>query len=191
MEELTNRLKTIFQLKDDELKALLNLFSAEQFDKHQYFAKNGTYAQQMAFVGEGILRAYFQNDKGEEYNKTFFKKGDFLGAYSSLVSGRVNLIDIQCLTNCVLYTASYPSFVQLFDTYPKIERIARITAEQFFVNKEKREIELVTLEAKDRYRIFQEEHPGLELLIPQYHIASYLGVSPTQLSRIRAQKNLK
>jgi hypothetical protein len=54
--------------------------------------------------------------------------------------------------------------------------------------KEKREIELVTLEAKERYAIFQQEHPQLEQLIPQYHIASYLGVSPTQLSRIRAQK---
>jgi CRP-like cAMP-binding protein len=56
------------------------------------------------------------------------------------------------------------------------------------VRKEKREIELVTLEAKERYAIFQQEHPQLEQLIPQYHIASYLGVSPTQLSRIRAQK---
>jgi len=61
-------------------------------------------------------------------------------------------------------------------------------AEQFFIQKEKREIELVTLEAKERYQIFQKEHPGLDQQIPQYHIASYLGVSPTQLSRIRAQK---
>ena len=56
------------------------------------------------------------------------------------------------------------------------------------MSKEKREIELVTMEAKDRYVIFQEEHPQIEQLIPQYHIASYLGISPTQLSRIRGQK---
>ena len=84
--------------------------------------------------------------------------------------------------------ADFTRITQLYDSHPKIERLARILAEQFFVQKEKREIELVTLEAKDRYRIFQEEHPQLEQLIPQYHIASYLGVSPTQLSRIRAQR---
>jgi hypothetical protein len=84
--------------------------------------------------------------------------------------------------------AEYQKITALFEQYRKVERLARILAEQFFVRKEKREIELVTLEAKDRYAIFQKEHPQLEQLIPQYHIASYLGVSPTQLSRIRGRK---
>jgi hypothetical protein len=84
--------------------------------------------------------------------------------------------------------AEYQKITALFEQYRKVERLARILAEQFFVRKEKREIELVTLEAKDRYVIFQEEHPQLEQLIPQYHIASYLGISPTQLSRIRGEK---
>jgi hypothetical protein len=54
--------------------------------------------------------------------------------------------------------------------------------------KERREIELVLLQADERYKIFKQEYPNLENLIPQYHIASYLGVTPTQLSRIRAKK---
>jgi len=87
-----------------------------------------------------------------------------------------------------LLVSDYKKFERLYDTHPRLERMARIVAERFFVTKEKREIELATLEAKDRYLIFQEEHPGLEQLIPQYHIASFLGVSATQLSRIRAQK---
>jgi CRP-like cAMP-binding protein len=87
-----------------------------------------------------------------------------------------------------LLVATYQEITKLYDQHPQVERLARILAEQFFVRKEKREIELVTLEAKERYAIFQQEHPQLEQLIPQYHIASYLGVSPTQLSRIRAQK---
>jgi len=93
------------------------------------------------------------------------------------------------MTDCELLVADYHSFTQLFDKHPRIERIARMTAEQFFIQKEKREIDLVMLEAKDRYLILKEEHPSLEQLIPQYHIASYLGVTATQLSRIRAQKD--
>ena len=77
---------------------------------------------------------------------------------------------------------------KLYDSIPKIERLSRILAEHFFVDKEKREIELVMLGASEKYEIFKKEHPNLENLIPQYHIASYLGISPTQLSRIRAKK---
>jgi hypothetical protein len=60
-----------------------------------------------------------------------------------------------------------------------------LQAESFFLHKEKREIELVLLRADERYRIFKEEYPTLENLISQYHVASYLGITPTQLSRIR------
>jgi len=188
MNELKKLLQNAFRLGDKDAKSLLGLFSEERYSKYDFFAKNGEYAKKMGFVKSGVLRAFFQKDNGEQYNKTFFTEGDFFGAYSSLISGEKNLIDIQCLTNCELLIADYPSFRQLFDKHPKIESIARIMAEQFFIQKEKREIELVTLEAKERYQIFQKEHPGLGQQIPQYHIASYLGVSPTQLSRIRAQK---
>jgi hypothetical protein len=78
--------------------------------------------------------------------------------------------------------------VNLYNTFPALERFARKLAESYFVLKEKREIELVLLEAGERYLIFQKEFPGLENRIPQYHIASYLGITPTQLSRIRAKK---
>jgi CRP-like cAMP-binding protein len=135
-----------------------------------------------------VLRAYYSNDQAEEYNKTFFTENNFVGAYSALITQKKNLIDIDCLTDCSLLVATYQEITKLYDQHPQVERLARILAEQFFVRKEKREIELVTLEAKERYAIFQQEHPQLEQLIPQYHIASYLGVSPTQLSRIRAQK---
>lgn len=171
------------------LDALLSLFTEIALKKGSVFAESGEYSKHIAFVQEGVLRAYYLKSNGEHYNKTFFTKGYFVGAYSSLVTGTRNLINIDCLTDCELSVAPFESIRNLYNQYPLVERLARILAEQFFVAKEKREIELVTLEAKDRYAIFQQQHPGLEQLIPQYHIASYLGVSPTQLSRIRAQRN--
>ncbi len=185
---LKETLQNIISFNSASIEQLDSKFSAIQLKKGNAFAKKGEYSKQIAFVESGVLRAYYCRENGEQYNKTFFTENAFVGAYSSLVSGKKNLIDIDCLTDCSLRVASFESITALYDQYPLIERLARLLAEQFFVNKEKREIELVTLEAKDRYAIFQQEHPGLEQLIPQYHIASYLGVSPTQLSRIRAQK---
>lgn len=188
MEVIKETLKKIVDFDSDSIQAFLNRFSESHLKKGAIFAKKGEYSSRMAIVVGGVMRAYFSNEKGEQYNKTFFTENDFVGAYSSLVTGQKNRIDIDCLTDCTLLIAEYDQITRLYDKYPKIERLARVLAERFFVSKEKREIELVTLEAKERYAIFQREYPYLEQLIPQYHIASYLGISPTQLSRIRAQK---
>ncbi|WP_299537154.1 Crp/Fnr family transcriptional regulator [Ulvibacterium sp.] len=185
---LQETLNNIVDFDPEALDAFLNLFSPLDFKKGMVFAQKGEYSRNIAFVKSGVLRAYYSNDRGEEYNKTFFTENNFVGAYSALVTGEKNLIDIDALTDCNLLVAEYKKVKDLYAPFPKVERLARILAEQFFVRKEKREIELVTLEAKDRYTIFQKEHPELEQRIPQYHIASYLGVSPTQLSRIRRQR---
>ncbi|HBH24724.1 MAG TPA: Crp/Fnr family transcriptional regulator [Cytophagales bacterium] len=185
---LKETIKHIVTFDAETLELLTNLFSEVQLRKGAIFAKKGEYSRKIAFVKSGVLRAYYSNDQAEEYNKTFFTENNFVGAYSALITQKKNLIDIDCLTDCSLLVATYQEITKLYDQHPQVERLARILAEQFFVRKEKREIELVTLEAKERYAIFQQEHPQLEQLIPQYHIASYLGVSPTQLSRIRAQK---
>lgn len=185
---LKETLNKIIPFESEALECLMGLFVEIKLNKGDVFAKKGEYSKKIAFVQSGVLRAYYSNDKGEEYNKTFFTETSFVGAYSSLVTGERNLIDIDCLTPCTLLVAEYHKIMALYNAFPQVERLSRILAERFFVSKEKREIELVTLEAKDRYSIFQKEHPTLEQLIPQYHIASYLGVSPTQLSRIRGQK---
>lgn len=188
MVKLEDTIKVFLDLDSESLAKFISLFTDVKFHKYDSFAQKGEYSKKIAFVESGVLRAFYSNENGEEYNKTFFTEGSFVGAYSSLVSGEQNLIDIDCLTDCSLYVADFQNITQLYDKYPIIERLARLLAEFFFVRKEKREIELVTLEAKERYTIFQKEHPKLEQLIPQYHIASYLGITPTQLSRIRSKK---
>jgi CRP-like cAMP-binding protein len=107
MEELKSRLRDGFQLDAESIASFTNLFSIEKIRKYDYFARNGEYAKRIAFVKSGILRAYFSNQKGEEYNKTFFTKGSFMGAYSSLISGEKNSIDIDCLTDCELYVTEF------------------------------------------------------------------------------------
>jgi hypothetical protein len=79
----------------------------------------------------------------------------------------------------------YDELERLSDNNYELERLRRRIAERFFVSNEKKQLKMALLDAADRYLIFKEEYPGLEDLIPQYHVATYFGVSPTQLSRIR------
>lgn len=161
------------------------LFSPKILKKGDYYIKEGQIANEIGFLQTGILRVFYRNNEGVEYNKHFFLPYCFIGGYASLISRKSSLINQQALTDCNLFVANFKDIQDLYHTFPDIERMASVVAEQLFIQKEKREIELVLLDAEKRYHIFQNDFPLLEQQIPQYHIASYLGVSPTQLSRIR------
>jgi len=161
------------------------LFEKRILKKNEFFIKEGVTAKNIAFLKSGIIRAFYITKEGNEYNKHFFIENSFFGGYSSLITKKTNQINQQALTDCEIYIAKYSEFSKLYGKFPELEKLGRKIAENRFVEKEQREIELVTLNATERYLIFQKSFPNLELLINQYHIASYIGVSPTQLSRIR------
>jgi len=161
------------------------LFVEKELAKEEYFIRENQHAKQVAFLKSGIIRAFFRKNDGKEYNKHFFQKPSFFGGYSSLITGEVNLINQQALTDCSLLVADYSKFCKLFETCLDLEIAARKLAELNFVDKENRELELVLLSAQERYLLMQKRFPDLEQHVAQYHIASYLGVTPTQLSRIR------
>lgn len=188
-------LKAYFQqissLSSDSYDLLLQQFEPKNYDKGAYFAKEGRYESHFGILTEGVIRAFFRNQDGLEYNKTFSVPFAFIGAYSSLVTGNKNLINIQCLTACKILVADYPNFTKLYKTAPEIETFSRRLSELYFVAKEQRELELVLLTADKRYEIFKRDFPNLDQLVPQYHIASYLGITPTQLSRIRKKLSKK
>ena len=98
---------------------------------------------------------------------------------------QTNKIAQQALTDCKLLVANFSEIEALYDQYHEIERLGRKIAEVYFLEKEQKEIEMALLDADKRYLILRENFPKLENIIPQYQIASYLGISRTQLSRIR------
>jgi CRP-like cAMP-binding protein len=185
MTELYNYFNAISSLQDRTWSRIENLFSKQVLAKGDYFINEGEIAKQIGFLRSGVIRAFYRSNQGIEYNKHFFVSNTIVGGYSSLVTSTPNKIVQQALTDCELLVANYADITKLYDSLPDFERVGRRLAELYFVNKEKREIEIVLMDADERYLIFQREYPQLEQLIPQYHIASYLGITPTQLSRIR------
>ena len=187
MENLINFYNAVSPLDEETWKAVLPLFHEEWLPKNQYFVRENEVARKIAFLESGVVRAFFINQEGQEYNKQFFVGPSSIGGYSSLLTGKPNLIPQQALTDCKIYSCDFQTLTALYPKYPKLERLARKMAEYYFIEKEKKELEIVLLDASQRYKIFQKEFPTLEQIIQQFHIASYLGISPTQLSRIRHQ----
>lgn len=187
MKDLQLFFNSISSIQDATWHSVKALFTESVLKKGEYFTLEGTVAKKIGFLQHGVIRAFYRNTSGKEYNKHFFTDNSMVGGFSSLVTDTNNKINQQALTECKLLVCNYKELVQLFDQYQDLERLARKIAEQYFVDKEKREVEIVLLEANKRYVIFKKEYPQLEQLIPQYHIASYLGITPTQSSRIRSQ----
>ncbi|WP_046246456.1 Crp/Fnr family transcriptional regulator [Hymenobacter terrenus] len=186
MEELLHQIGLVSPLPDATVEALRPLFSPLALAKNEFLVQAGEGTRTVAFVTSGVLRAFFTSPDGVEYNKTFFETGDFLGVYYALLLERPSHLSMQALVPTQLWVADFAQLTALYDQHPALERFARRQAERLFLVKEQREIDLVMLDAKVRYEQFRQQHPDLEQQIPQYHIASHLGITPTQLSRIRA-----
>lgn len=182
---LKTYLDQLYPVSEESWEALQLLFTERRLKKGEFFIRSGVRAKEIGFLDAGILRAFYTNSEGTDYNKHFFVSPCFIGGYASLISGKPNQINQEALSDCQVLVADYQAFRDCYYRYADIERAARVLAERFFVQKEQREIDIVLLDADERYRLFRRDFPGLENRVPQYHIASYLGITPTQLSRIR------
>jgi CRP-like cAMP-binding protein len=188
MEELLSYIKAIQVLETEAITAVRGIFHPLELKKGDHFAVEGEVSSRLGFLIDGVVRAYYQSPAGQQYNKSFFLPPCFFGALSSLISGKENQIFIQALTPCRILTVQYAELQSLYDRFHTIERMGRKIIEYIFIQKEQREIDLVTLDAAARYQRLQTNYPGLEQQIAQYHIASYLGVTATQLSRVRGKR---
>lgn len=185
MKEFEKYLNSINPITQKAMQTLKQCFKATELKAGDYFAKEGAHANQIGFLKIGIVRAFFLNQEGKEYNKQFFVGPSIIGPYSALLTKSPNRIAQQALTDCELLIADFSALEKLYDEFHDIERLGRKLAEFYFLEKEQKELEMALLDADKRYLIMRERFPTIESKIQQYHIASYLGISPTQLSRIR------
>jgi CRP-like cAMP-binding protein len=162
------------------------LFTPVELNRNDYLVREGSRVNSCYILIEGVVRVYY-NKEGNEYNKTFFMPGTFPTALTALLSDTPSLLSFQALLPSHLIEFSYYEFRALFEKHRCLESLLLGILEQIWIKKEIHDIQMVTNDATTNYMIFRQTYPELENLIPQYHIASYLGITPIQLSRIRAQ----
>ena len=132
---------------------------------------------------KGIIRVYHLREDGTEYNKNFFTKNDLF--MTSLDETKDSSVFIQTITQCEVIIFNYSEFMTLSIKHRILEKVFNKILLDYMTKKQEREIELLSLNAKDRYIKFVNNYTNLSKNLPQFHIASYLGITPTQLSRIR------
>lgn len=183
---LRNHVNSISPLSDATWSGLSSLFMQRTLERRELFAPPGRVTTTVGLLESGYIRAFFTTEQGSEYNKHIFVAPAIIGDYASLLSGDPVQIPQQTLTRCVVWVADYRRVLELEHRFVELSVLSRRFAELMYLQKEQRELELATMSARDRYLRLRRRYPDIERAIPQYEIASYLGVTPTQLSRIRA-----
>ncbi|MCE9500358.1 MAG: Crp/Fnr family transcriptional regulator [Leptospira sp.] len=178
-------LNLISPVPENERRELAGFFSMKSLKEKEFFLRAGDRAELVGFILSGAVREYFVNDKGDEFNKSFNFKNEFTGSYYDLLNKNDSIAYIQALTDTRLLVAPFDQMLKFYERNMHWQRLGRKFAEALFMKKAKREYEFVTLSAEERYASFLKKYPEVSEKIAQYHIASYLGITPVALSRIR------
>ncbi|MCB9876536.1 MAG: Crp/Fnr family transcriptional regulator [Planctomycetes bacterium] len=173
-------------LADETFAALLQCCRVVALAKGAFFVAPGEVPREFGFVVAGLLRGYVSDVDGNEYNKVFFDEGRFPGAMVALLTSTPSRIAVQALEPSQVLAIDFAGFRRLLQAradlmWFQIQYLER----NWLLQKEPRELALVQDDADVRYARFLAESPGLARRLPLFHIASHLGITPTQLSRIR------
>ncbi|MCV2403437.1 Crp/Fnr family transcriptional regulator [Marinomonas sp. C2222] len=183
---LRKSLESYAVISDDTWNELKQFCHYRELDKLSFLYKMGDVPNSFSYVYQGLFRCFICDDKGNEYNKIFFCEGMFPGSMTSLLTSSPSFLAIEAIEKSQIIEIEFAAFRQLLLEKEdlKLFQIAYLE-KNWLLEKERREIEIVQENATSRYLRFLAEYPELESRIPQYHIASHLGITPTQLSRIR------
>lgn len=172
-------------LKDWE--AFIKLFHVQTLAEGEHWVRAGEPCEDFFHISEGLIRLYYVDHEGNEINEGFYEEGMLLGPISSFVSGTPCPYYIQALEPSVLAVANYHEFHGYAANEPEILNFEIRFMHDLFVSNAKRDAKRLICNGEQRYRWFCREYAHLLERIPQYHIASFLGMTPVSLSRLRKQ----
>jgi CRP-like cAMP-binding protein len=187
--KLEKAIKKLSDIPDELIKQLSSICREQVIKKGEYFICAGEFPKQMGFILEGLFRLYYMDEDGNEYTKAFSRTGQFLISYSAIVQKRPSFFYIEALQDSLILKFNYEIFDEMLQTDIRWYPFAYKLLENVYIMKELREKSFLLDNATKRYQDFKEHYADVEGQIKLYHVASFLGITPEALSRLRKNNN--
>lgn len=186
-EVLFQKLDEKIKLTEEEKQLCKSFFTPKKIRKRQYILQEGDVCRSITFVEKGMLRSYTVDDKGSEHIMQFAFEGWWISDHFSFLTGEPAIYNIDALEDSELLLLSKKSEEQLMERIPKFERYFRILLQNSLIATQRRLIGSLSQSAEERYNQLITGCPTIPKRVPQHMMASFLGITPETLSRIRKQ----
>ena len=178
-------------LTEEEFDRCTGFFSHKAIKKRQFLLQEGDVCRQLAFVNSGCLREYTVDQKGEEHILQFAIEDWWISDLTSFLCGSKSTHNIDAVHDSEVLLLERTARDNLLEIIPKMERFFRLLLEGNYIAVQRRLTYSLSASAEDRYLAFIKIYPALVEQVPQAQIASYLGITPQSLSRIRKELSQK
>lgn len=175
---------SIVSLSPEETNVFRKFFQYKSLSRGSLFAEKGKVCIDLGFVQKGYLRNYHFHD-GDEVTTEFSRPGTFCSSFYSFLGQQPSYEFVECITDVEMLVIGYDDLQSLYETNLQINILGRRFLEQACLYREERVKNMITMSAQERYEWFTGECPGLFQYAPLQYIASYLGMKPETISRIR------
>jgi len=184
-ERLRKALDALSPFTDEEFESFTSLIKIKNLSKDQYLFREGEINRYLAFVNKGCLRYFLINKKGDEHTIYFALENWWIGDMQSFFSEKPSPYAMQALEDCELFAFSRERFQFAIDKIPAFERFYKSIIPRSYAAMQERFATNQSESAEERYLTLLKRQPEVFQRVPQYLIASYLGIKPQSLSRIR------
>lgn len=176
--------KLVPHISEPELEALEDCLSIRQVPKGDFLVEAGQVCKYVSFLNKGLARLYYTVD-GKDISIGFVGEGEYTSEYESFLTRKPAMQNIEALTDVESVDLGIDDMQRLYRQYPVFQEFGRKIAEMLFIMLNQRNTALLALTPEDRYRNMIAANSGLLQQVPQYMLASFIGVTPEHLSRIR------
>ena len=186
-EKLFQSIDQRIQFTEKEKEICKTFFTPKKLRKKQFLLHEGDVCKANAFVEKGMLRSYTVDEKGNEHIVQFAAEGWWISDLYSFLTGETSDYYIEALEDCEVLLLSKSASEELLSTLPKFESYQRLLLQGAYIAMQRRISASLNQTAEDKYLSFIAAYPDIMQRVPQHMVASYLGITPETLSRIRKQ----
>lgn len=190
-ELILRNVSRFIELTPEEIRFFTSLFKTKTVRKKQYLLQEGAVCRYEYFVNRGCLRTFFVDNKGLEHNVQFSVEDWWTGDMYSFLTQKPGRFSIVAVEDSELLYIDHPSLEELYKKIPKFEKFFRHLLQNAFIALQERLLSGMSETAEERYINFRRKYASMDKRIPQNQVASFLGITPESLSRVRRQLTQK